>query len=432
VILPSRRLLLGLRTLVLLRLAVHALFNPVYEGPDEPFHLARARQVVDRPVAEVMRGGSVDPGVVRSIRAWPCGPSLNAAFGCPPFGGEPAAFNILGPARAAGAGKPQENYQAHQPPLYYLAAGSLLKLFSLAKISAPEAQLLLLRLASVFLVGIALLLPVKRLGRENLLFETVLLLALLLPGAAESLVRVANDVSVFAWSALLVSLVFRRDSFKPGLIACLSALGPLLKLTALPVVAVAAMAGWRTRGWRCGLVVAISGLTFLPVQWLRGWAWGGTLEANVPLSASESFQMILVGLAHSVYTFLKTSVWLGGWAVFRPPIWLLVATSLFALLLAIRVFRFKPRIENWPVHAAGMAIAALGFIFFAVGKHQLFAVWGAVGGWYAWGWAPWLALFAANALELRAGRDRELILGALLGATILNLAWFETALRTYG
>ncbi len=428
----SRGLLLGLGTLVLLRLALHALFNPVYEGPDEPFHLARARQVVERPFADVLRGDRVDPEVVRSIRAWPCGPSLNAAFGCPTFGGEPAAFNILGPARAAGAGGPQENYQAHQPPIYYLAAGSLLKVFSLAKVGAPEAQLLLLRLVSVFLVGIALLLPVRRLGKENPLSETILLLALLLPGAAESLVRVANDVGIFAWSALLVSLVFRRDAFKPGLIACLSALGPLLKLTALPVVAVAAITGWRTRGWRCGLLVAIAGLTFLPVQWLRGWAWGGTLEANVPLSASESFQMILVGLAHSAYTFLKTSVWLGGWAVFRPPTWLLVAAPLFALLLAIRAFRFKPRIENWPAHAAGVAVAALGFIVFAVGKHKLFGVWGAVGGWYAWGWAPWLALLAADSVELRAGRGQEAILGALLGATLLNLVWFEVAFRTYG
>lgn len=432
---PSSRLLAGLRVLVLLRFALHALFLPVYEGPDEPFHLGRARLVADRPLTEAIRGESVDRDLVRSMRSRPCGPPMHAAFGCPSFGGAPAAFDILSshpPPGAAEEDGRQENYQAHQPPLYYLAAGLLLKLFALGAAGAPANQLLLLRLASVLLVGVALFLPVRKLGKGNALFQATLLLGLLLPGAAESLVRVANDVAVFAWSAVLVWIVFRSGNFKPGLTAFLAGLGPMLKLTALPVVAVAAVVGWRRRGWRSGLVIAASGLVVLPLQWLRGWAWGGTLEANTASPTAESISTVLLGLAHSSYTFVKTAIWLGGWSSFRPPAALAVAVPLFVAWLAVRVFRLRPRLEHWPAHAAGLAVALLGFIAFAIGKQALFGVWGAVGGWYAWGWAPWLALLAAGTLELRDGRGREAILGALAGALLLNLAWFDVALRTYG
>lgn len=59
----------ALRVLVLARLAVHALFVPVFEGPDEPFHLARARLFSAAPLAVAMDGSIVDSEIVGAIRA---------------------------------------------------------------------------------------------------------------------------------------------------------------------------------------------------------------------------------------------------------------------------------------------------------------------------------------------------------------------------
>ncbi len=418
---------------MLAHLTLHAFFSPVYEGPDEPFHLARARAFAQGPFAEALAGEVVDGDLVHSLRAWPCGPALHAAFDCPSFGREKATFNIVEPARRAGGdGGASSNYQAHQPPLYYLAAASVLGLFAPAIGTAPESQVLLLRLAAVLLVGCVLGFPLRRLGKGNAHFETLLLLALLLPGAAESLIRVSNDVAVFAWSVLVVAALSRRERIRTGELAWLAALGPLSKLTAFPVVAVAAVVGWRARGWRSGLLIAVSGLAVLPLQWLRGWAWGGTLEANTPLGALGSLPEIFVGLAHSAATFLKTAIWLGGWTFFRPPVWLLVAIPLLGLIVIVRCLRLRSPMTNRGAHLAGGLLAAAGFVAFALGQRQIFGVWGGVGGWYLWGWAPWLALFASDMLEVRPERVRELILGTLATAAILNAAWFAVAFRIYG
>ena len=366
------------------------------------------------------------------MRAWPCGPAMQAAFHCPSYGHEEATFNLLEPARRAETGARSSNYQAHQPPLYYLAASSLLELFAPGIGTVPESQILLLRLAAVLLAGYVLCFPLRKLGQGNVHLETFLLLALLLPGAAESLIRVSNDVGVFAWAVLMVAALSRRPSIRTGELAWLAALGPLLKLTAFPIVAVAAVLGWRARGWRSGLLIAASGLAVLPLQWLRGWAWGGTLEANTPLGDLGSLPEMLAGLVHSAATFLKTAVWLGGWTFFRPPAWVLVALPVLGAVWIVRSVRLRKPMANRTAHLAGGALAAAGFVAFALGQRQIFGVWGGVGGWYLWGWAPWLALLASDLLEIRPERERELLFAALAAAAVLNAAWFAVAIATYG
>lgn len=429
---PSRAALFALRAAVLSVCLLHAVFTPVYEGPDEPFHLARARLYTRAPLAEALAGRVVDADLARSMLAWPCGPAMQAALDCPAYGREPAAFNILGPARRAGTGAAGDNYQAHQPPLYYLAAAAGLKLFEPAIGTAPEAQALLLRLAAVLLLGYVLCFPVRKLGKGSAPFEALVLMALLLPGAAESLIRVSNDIGVFAWAALLVAALRREDGARTGWVALLAALGPLLKLTALPVVAFAAALRGQVRGWRAGLLVAAAGLAVFPLQWLRGWAWGGTLEANAPLGGLGSPAEIVLGLLHSAATFLKTAVWLGGWTFFRPPGWVLLAGPVFALGLAFRCLQLRRPAANAGPHLAAGAVALAGFVAFALGQRQIFGVWGGVGGWYLWGWAPWLALLARDVCEVRRGRERELVLGALAAAATVHASWFPVAIGTYG
>ncbi len=428
----SRATLITLRAAVVLLCLLHALFTPVYEGPDEPFHLARARMFARAPLADALAGKVVDADLVRSLQAWPCGPAMQTALGCPAFGSESASFNILETSRRSETGVASSNYQAHQPPLYYLVSASLVELFAPGIETAPESQILLLRLAAVLLVGYVLCVPLRKLGKGNAPFEALVLMALLFPGSAESLVRVSNDVGVFAWAVLLLAAVHSGDRLHPGSTAVLAGVGPLLKLTAFPIVAYAAVLVWRKRGWRAGTLVGAAGLAVLPLQWLRGWAWGGTLEANAQLSGLGTLPEILFGLLHSAATFFKTAVWLGGWSFFRPPAWLLLAAPLFGLTLILRGFRRRRFPPDLFAHFAALALALAGFVVFARGQRRIFGVWGGVGGWYLWGWVPWLALFASDVVEIRPGRERELVVTAIVGATAMNLVWFQVAYRIYG
>lgn len=425
----------ALRLSVLCLLSLHALFTPVYEGPDEPFHLARARLFATAPLSEALAGRSIDAALLRSMRAWPCGPSMQAAIHCPEYGGEKASFNLLRAGRSTASIEDQaliSNYQAHQPPLYYLGAALLLKLFAPAIGTAPEAQILLLRLAAVLLVGYILCFPLRKLGKGRVRLEALLLSAMLLPGAAESLVRVSNDVGVFAWSVLLLAALSSDLRLRLGLMALLAAVGPLIKLTALPVVGFAAVLVWQKSDWRRGLLVGAAGLAVFPLQWLRGWAWGGTLEANSRWSDLGSTSEVLVGLLHSAATFLKTAVWLGGWSFFRPPDWLALAAPVCCLLLLGRTTQLRNRRRDLAAHLAGLALVGAGFLAFALGQRRIFGVWGGVGGWYFWGWAPWLAQLADDTLEIRPQREPSLIAGAVVLSTAIHLLWFATAYRLYG
>lgn len=424
----NRRLLIVLEVLLLLKLLLHALFLPVFEGPDEPFHLARAELFAAGDWREALRGEVVPERIVAAVEVGPCAPDLQRAFGCTSFEASlPAWFNVLEQRTAGTAARSPEveNYQAHQPPLYYLVAGGWLWLF---RVETPEAGLLALRLLAVALVSAGAHLLRRTLPDR----ATVLaLLLLLLPGAAESLVRAANDVAVFAWSALVVWLVARRRS--PVLRAVAVAAGPFWKLTAFPVVVYAVAADWWRGERRTAVAAAVGAALVLPYQALRGWAWGGTLELNATGELADSWSRIALGIAHSVYTFLKTAVWLGGWSVFRPPIWLLVLGGALALLWVSRL-RLRRGTGPMPPHALALVVAAVGFILFAVGKRQVFGVWGAVGGWYLWGWYPWLCLLAAQLLEIR---EHELARPVAQMATVAfvvlaNVAWWWAAVHVYG
>lgn len=402
---------------VLLILAFHAIYLPVHEGPDEPFHLARAAQI-----ANTIRGNeapaNVVPGrITASIRKNPCAPDLQRAFGCEGFEGKRAAFNILTSRTTESADK-SPNYQAHQPPLAYGLASLLI-----SPSSAPEAQLLTLRIAALILVALGLTL--MRTTLTPSLYSAGLAL-LLLPGAAESLIRVSNDVAVFVWCAGACWAMRRSPSY---LSAIWVGLGPWLKLTAVPVVAFAILSLWRRKKYvHASVAAALSSLLVL-VQHLRGWDWGGTLELNTSSAGEDTFFEILFGICHSGYTFIKTAAWLGGWSVFKPPHWVLIFGALVAVAWIFSTRLRLPLDKDVIPHAVGLLLAAAGFVAFAVGKRNLFNVWGAVGGWYAWGWLPWFLMILNDNAIFKI--HRKLIYSSWAWIAALNLVWFWISLGLY-
>lgn len=413
------------------RFAFHAFFLPVFEGPDEPFHLARAAAFADSPFAEALSGRSVSPEIVEAILANPCGPDLSRV-GCRPFDRSGAIFNITRLAPRGLPAAPVENYEAHQPPLSYLAAGALLRAVEVAVgRMRPETRLLVLRLNSVLLVTVALFGPLRALSRNwPPVFRAVGLLALLTPGAAEALARCSNDGLLFLWASTLVWALLERP--RSAALPLLLAIGPFVKMTALPVVLFGTVALWGGgRRWAASTGL-LGALLVFPLQLLRGWAWGGTYElSRLGGALQEPLGRIVLGFGRSVYTFLKTTFWVGGWSFLRAPV-LLVAAFGFLLLGWATCLRPRPDARRRLAHAVGLSVALVGFVALAVGNRKLFGVWGGLGGWYFWGWAPWLALTSNDLLTWRRGSA-----SVLLGATgvfvlLANVLWFYRALLLYG
>ncbi len=404
---------------------MHALAVPAFEGPDEPFHLARVRALALGTPEDAL-----DPLLISTLEARPCGPDMNAAFGCPPFNKEsPSGFNLLRPEPILEGPRLEKypNYQAHQPPLAYLLAYGVVR----AGGTSPELQLLLIRLAAVVGMALALWVGLPRLERRHPGSEAVLLALLLLPGASESLIRVSNDAPIFFWALVVLIIVGRRPkATRAWLAVALLAVGPLLKLTALPVAAVVITQWIRDRSWRLVAAGVAATAAVFPVQLWRGWQWGGTLELNSSVVLTDSALVVAKGLAHSAYTFFKTAFWLGGWSGIRPPGWLVV---FFAVLTLVLFFLARPRPSSGTIpHIAGLIVAAIGFVAFAVGKRKVFGVWGAVGGWYFWGWAPWVAVLLAQSFNPPPQWRRGLLVAAGLFAILSQILWVAYSVARYG
>jgi hypothetical protein len=411
-------------------MAFHAAFLPAFAAPDEPQHLARIRDFAAGPLGGAFAGRLVDGPLLEEQGLYPCDASAREQAGCPAYGEAAGAFDLLRPApasRPARRAQPIPNVESNQPPLFYLFAGLLLRPFSLR----PAGELLAARLLAVALVGLALFGPLRRLARGWAPGLAVAgLLALLLPGASEALARCSNDAAVFLWAALVLDRLSRRAH--PAVLLPLIAAGPLLKLTAFPVVAFAVVLLVRESGPALAAGAFAASLLVVPVQAWRGWMWGGTLELNAAAAPiAEPIARSAAGLLRSAYAFVKTALWSGGQSLRRPPRWLVA--GYFAWLAAVAaLLRPRPDARRALAHAAAATTAAVGFLVFAVANRRYYGVWGGVGGWYLWSWSPWIAEAASDLAVVPRGAARVLLGAEAVLIVAANAAWFADALRFYG
>jgi hypothetical protein len=299
-------------------------------------------------------------------------------------------------------------------------------------VSVPAA-LLLVRLLAVALVAAALFGPLRSAAhRFPRGLATAGLLGLLLPGAAEGLARCSNEAAVFLWAALVVAALDPERPARPWALVLLLAAGPAIKLTAIPVVVFAVVALATANRLRLAAIAGAASLLVFPLQAARGWLWGGTLELNFPGGPTgESVLEAARGFLRSAYAFVKTTYWVGGFSLLRPPRWLTAAyfAWLAGLALAFRR-RIPPR--RWTAHAAGLAAAAAGFAVFAIANRRYYGDWGGVGGWYFWGWSPWLAAAAADLGELADRAVRPLLVAGALVVLTANAVWLAATLAAFG
>jgi hypothetical protein len=423
-----RRLVSALAILVVARMTFHALWLPAFEGPDEPHHLGRIVAFASEPFAEAFAGARVPAAVVAAVRAYPCAPVLARAYGCGPFSERPGAFDLLRPATPAAAAESVPNPEANQPPLFYLVAGLLLRPAAGAD---PAVALLAARLLSVALVAVALFGPLRAATRGwSDEARAAGLLVLLLPGASEALARASNDAAVFLWAACVMAVLQGRP--RTGTFVLLLAAGPLLKLTGIPIVVVAVVALWRDGRRGAAAAGAVASLAVFPVQLVRGWRFGGTVELNRATEPiAEPGWHAVLGFTRSAYAFVKTTFWVGGWSELRPPAWL--AAAYFVLLAAaVLASRRASSPSRLIAHRVGFAVAAAGFIVFAVANRRLYGDWGGVAGWYLWDWSPWLATAAADLVRIRPRPVTALVTATAVFAAVSNAVWLAAHVRFYG
>jgi len=433
---PNTRVLIIPWLLIVLvagRFFMHALYVPAFEGPDEPFHLARVTSFLDQPIREALAGETLSGDIAAAVAAHPCAPDLARNFGCERFGDAPAEFNVLLSGKRPDRIDPVRNYESHQPPLAYATGAALL--FVSEGIHRGEGsavgRLLMVRLFSVMAVIVGLMLLFRG-GKQNDRSDWILVSAgvLLIPGAAESLARCTNDGAVFLWCALVVIAVRRKvPTWRLWLLV---AVGPLIKLTALPIVVFAVLWLVVNRDRFSALVGAGASLVFLPVQYLRGWLWGGTVEFNAGTAAfDESAGVMIIGFVRSTYTFLKTTFWLGEWSFFRAPTWLLVAVAVLLGVIALSARR-RAATESVIPYAGGLLAAAAATIAFFISHRLYWDQWGGVGGWYAWGWFPLIAEGLRLHLTIDRRRRTVLLVAGAVIIVVTNIAWFAVAHGVYG
>ena len=426
-IIPS---FLWIVALLALRWTYHAFYLPVFEGPDEPFHLGRTIDAIeDGPLGFLASENERLPRIVdEAIKHHPCAEDLAGEFNCPGFAGT-EAFNILRRTRQEPTGGWVRNYEAHQPPLSYLIQAILTRLCPGSSDWTVEQLLLFCRILSVLYATAGTWLLFRTVeGRGSRWFLATLLL---LPGAAEALIRCSNDSLLFLWTALAISLLVSRHR-GAALVATLS-LGPLIKLTAFAIIGLALARLWTEGRRRTFGIALMASLVVFPIQGLRGWLWGGTQEVNLaggPLD--EGTISILLGLLRSCYSMGKTAIWLGNWSFFRPPGWLVVLFGVFLLALLVALRPRRDAIAGSVPHMVALLIAVVGTIVFAIGNRKLFGAWGGVGGWYLWGWFPWFAAAFNDSVCMRDKWEGWIRFSAVGLALMANLMWFREAFRLYG
>lgn len=421
------KILFALALVVVAKYALHSLFVPAYDGPDEPFHLARALAFSRDPFIAAFHGADLPYDLVDAVSNRPCGNDLARVFGCRPFPSPHSPFNILEHPKktATRTLNFERNYENQQPPLYYAVAGFTLHAL---RVDMPDHALLVGRLLSVCFVAFALYGPLWRVARGRPpALAYLFLLVLLVPGAAEGLARASNDALLFLWAALLIAALL-RNAPSPVLLA-LVLLGPLVKLTAFPVVAFAVVHLWRFGRRQVAVGCLVASSVVIPVQWARGWLHGVTYSyAAAPFG--ETLGQMCIGLLRSGWGLVKTAFWVGGWTAFRPP-WELVAAVVMLVVVAL-ILSPPVRFLSYPEHVLACCVAFLGTLFVAVGNRRFAGTWGGLCGWYLWGWAPWIALLFSDSTTTIRVPHTPFVIAAVLLVIASNAVWLSCALAAYG
>jgi hypothetical protein len=373
----------------LARGAFYTVLLPLWEGFDEWAHFAYAQQLASGGGLPVPGRTVVSREVAESLRLTPLPhgqdkldtrrQSHDIYWKLPQAEREDLRRRLLALprewARQPAAGPPL-NYEAQQPPLYYLLMAPIQ--WAAGGASLPT-RVLLMRLASLFLTSLTIPLAFAA-GRRVLANEGaaagVAALIACMPGFLMIGGRVTNDgVSAVIFAALLWA-VLREE--RPLLVGVLLGAGLLTKayfLTAVP--AVAAAYAWKSRR---SSATADAAVAFMTAGVISGWwywrnhvltgSWSGLQQV---VARSDLTLWTLAGRIPEVHwlrffdvAFLS-HIWIGNWSFLLVRAWMYRVFACVVLAaaagLVVRFLREKSDRTNLSVLAGFYVFFWLGLCY---------------------------------------------------------------------
>ena len=376
--------------LLALRLSTSVLLLPPWAGFDEPYHHGYAEADAARLSWPGLREIVVPPRLVQSLRRWPLPKSYAPGFAARSYGEGRA------PDREPA---PNPNHETQQSPLYYWAAGLLLRAFGGGD---PLRELYLLRAANAalsFAIGLILL---HAAGRRRLAFLPVALLALV-PGFGIENCRIAND----ALCGLLIGLAaFGALSESPGgwraTVGSLAAgLAPWSKLYGLTVVPWSALrealrksAHLAARAARVGLILGLPAI-LLVYSFQR---FGSPFPVMYNVRGAPYVNVLVVPWLRDAWAILKSHIWMSGMDFVVFPTWMYVPPVLLLGWGAGTTLRSAGSSDRRRLAILGAMLGSFALAL-AYNSWRTFGYFGGGGGttgWYLWAAAVPEILFVTD------------------------------------
>ena len=76
-------------------------------------------------------------------------------------------------------------------------------------------------------------------------------------------------------------------------------------------------------------------------------------------------------------------------------------------------------------------MALVGSLVFIIGNRRFYGGWGGVGGWYVWGWTPWIFVAVDDFVAVSTRGWRILLPATTAFVVAANLVYFVMAFRLY-
>ncbi|MGE5647918.1 MAG: hypothetical protein ACM336_19245 [Acidobacteriota bacterium] len=365
--------------------------QPVWEGYDEFAHFAHIQHLAetgrvptrDAPVSgEIRRSLELLPLPAAAANFLPKTALTHDDFWRLPAGERLRRYAEFQQLRAAPSPPPRAplQYEAQQPPLYYLL---LAPAYLLARGLSLPAQVLILRVLSLafatLTIPLAWAIARRVLKHERLALAATVLLASL-PGFYIDVCRVANDCLAIPLVAAVLLASLHLASRKAGatgwlVFGALLAAALLTKAYALAFLVLLPPLAVMQLSRRRHALLAVSVVALAAGWWyLRAWQLTGTLSGEQLDAAANGFGLAgrLAALARMDWGRVLDSaafshIWLGGWSFLVVRSWMYRVPELFAAAaaagLAILVIRKKKLAPESAILAAAYVLFCLGIAY---------------------------------------------------------------------